>query len=471
LSSRSCQPAVEDALRQAEFRTETPPTIARATVDSWLEGNRAQAQQIQRTLTQVDAEIETLRRTAMRDLPVVETSVRTERNLWEAERLFPRTQATVLLTGWIPAPDVPALVDCVRQVTVGRCAIEIQLPDNRTPEEQIPVLLRQSRLLRPFAALVRGFGLPRYHELSPTLFVAVSSLVMFGMMFGDVGHGTVLIAGGLTAGLINRAARRHGLTLLLVGAGLVSSIFGVIYGSYFGMTQFKRYALWRDPLEGDPIALMRTAMCIGVAVISLGLVLNIINRLRRREYVMACLDKFGIAGLWFYWGVLLLVTNLPLLQKSGMAPWTLALCGALPLVAWTLRHPIEHALRQRHGQARDEGWFAVWAESLVGSFEGVLVYLANTVSFVRLAAYAMSHAALLMATFLLAEAVRGDSVTSHGLSVAIVIAGNTLAILFEGVIASVQTVRLEYYEFFSKFFSGDGRPFTPFRIAATDSPR
>jgi V/A-type H+/Na+-transporting ATPase subunit I len=458
--------ALDDALRQSGFHADALPVAANATAHSLLEASRLDAARIQTELTQANAAVDSLARDATRELPALEASVHAERLLWESEQLFPRTQATVLVTGWIPARDTPVLLECVQNVTGGRCAIDIAPPEN-VPEEQIPVLLHYARLLQPFATLVRGFGLPRYHELSPTLFVALSSLLMFGMMFGDVGHGAVLIAAGLLATLVSPAARRHGITLLLVSAGLASSLFGVIYGSYFGIASLKHYALWRDPLEGDPLALMRTAIGIGAAVISLGLVLNIVNHLRHREFVAACLDKFGIAGLWFYWGGLLLLTHYPMLQKSGLVPWALAVFGALPLVAWTLRHPLEHARRQRPGPSADhEGWFDVWAESLIGSFEGVLVFLANTVSFVRLAAYAMSHAALLMATWLLADAVRDHSAAGGGLALAIIILGNALAILLEGVIASVQTVRLEYYEFFSKFFSGNGRPFRPFRIAA-----
>jgi V/A-type H+/Na+-transporting ATPase subunit I len=101
----------------------------------------------------------------------------------------------------------------------------------------------------------------------------------------------------------------------------------------------------------------------------------------------------------------------------------------------------------------------------VGAFEAILSYLANSISFVRLAAYAMSHAALLVAAFMLAAQVRGFSLGGGLWSVIIVILGNLIAIALEGIIASVQALRLEYYEFFGKFFSGNGQPFEPFRLA------
>ena len=103
-------------------------------------------------------------------------------------------------------------------------------------------------------------------------------------------------------------------------------------------------------------------------------------------------------------------------------------------------------------------------ESIIGAFEGALMYLANTTSFVRLAAYAMSHAALLMAVFTVADTVKHSGPMGGAWGVVVVILGNAVAIILEGTIAAVQALRLEYYEFFGKFFSGTGQPFTPFRL-------
>jgi V/A-type H+-transporting ATPase subunit I len=139
----------------------------------------------------------------------------------------------------------------------------------------------------------------------------------------------------------------------------------------------------------------------------------------------------------------------------------------VPVAGWALKGPIEYIVHRHGGQppAADGGLFAAITESLVGAFEAVLSYLANTISFVRLAAYAMSHAALLVAAFMMAEEVRRISVGGGALSVLVVILGNLVAIVLEGIIAAVQALRLEYYEFFGKFFSGTGQPFRPFRLA------
>jgi len=100
-------------------------------------------------------------------------------------------------------------------------------------------------------------------------------------------------------------------------------------------------------------------------------------------------------------------------------------------------------------------------------FEALLSYFANTVSFVRLGAYAMSHAALLVAAFMIAADVKHFSPGGTLLSVLVIILGNLVALVLEGIVASVQALRLEYYEFFGKFFSGGGQPFKPFRLQTT----
>ena len=121
------------------------------------------------------------------------------------------------------------------------------LPPGDLREDDIPVLLRPPWLLRPFEMLVSAYGLPKYHDLASTLFVAISFVLMFGMMFGDVGHGAVLVVGGLVALLKSRVPRIRDLGILLVFNGLSSALFGVVYGSYFGIPSWHKYALWGHP--------------------------------------------------------------------------------------------------------------------------------------------------------------------------------------------------------------------------------
>lgn len=462
LTSCAGRSSLDHALQQAGFRSEALPALAGATVDTLAETSRRETQAAAAALAQVNVEIQAFAASAAQPLAVIEQQAAMERCLLDAERNFPRTEAAVLLRGWVPADGATVLEQRLKTVTSGRCVIEQAAPA-APGDDQVPVLLRHGRLLRPFAMLVEGYGLPRYRELSPTLFVAITYLLMFGMMFGDVGHGAVLACAGLAMLLARRTALALNIGLLLLLGGLASAAFGAAYGSYFGIERLKPYALWRDPLEGNPMGLMYCAVGFGIFVISLGLVLNCINRFRRGERAGAILDKFGVTGLLFYWGALLLLTMRVPLRAHGLMPAAILLFLVPPLLGWMLKEPLAVILEKHAGRPLTPGRVLLAAaESVVEAFEAVLLYMANTISFVRLAAYAMSHAALLMAITLLA--VAADRSLGHGglPGILVLIAGNAIAIALEAVIASVQALRLQYYEFFGKFFSGSGQPFKPF---------
>lgn len=423
------------------------------------------------TLGRWRVEGEALRAGTVAALIDLERQIETELALLEASVGCFRTETTVTLTGWVEAAGRPGMEERVRARTSGRCVVALaEASEAGNGGSGEPTLMRSPRGLRPFDLLVEAYGLPVPRELVPTLFVALSYPVMFGLMFGDVGHGAILLLAGLVmAGWGRVPGRWRPVGWLLGVAGLVSMGFGWVYGSCFGVPGFRSRALWHDPLEADPTVLILGAMGIGVVMISLGLVLNILNRLRRGDVAGAVLDKFGLAGLGFYWGALAWIL-LPAGVRESLPGWGLPVWLGLTLVAWTLREPWARWGRCSGGMGGEEagrsgeGWASVLAESLVGTFEGVLLFLANTVSFVRLAAYALSHAALLMAT--VGVAVEVERSVGPAASVLVMVLGNLVTLVLEGIVASVQALRLEYYEFFGKFFSGEGRPFRPFRLPA-----
>ncbi len=465
VASRHSVPALERALQNAGFQKETLPVVEGATVDQFSEEGERERDQLAAELEQLRGELKNIAADFAPQVANIEQFIDRERMFLDAGQKFSRTESTVLLAGWVPMRETEALRERVRNTTGGRCVIQVSVPEE-SEEEQIPVLLKNNRLLRPFEMLVSTYGLPTYGELEPTLFVALSYVVMFGLMFGDAGHGFVLAAFGVVALMVGRAEKIRDIGVLLLFGGTSSMIFGIVYGSYFGIEALKKYALWHDPLEGDPMQLMYGAIGIGIGLISIGLILNIINRFRRGDMIGAFLDKFGVVGLLFYWGALLLLMKGAAFQSRGLTGLALVVFVAVPIVGWSLKEPLEHLLGRAGGHGGEGGGMgAAITESCVGAFEAILSYLANTISFVRLAAYAMSHAALLFASFMLAEEVRHISFGGSVWSLVVIILGNVVAIVLEGIIASVQALRLEYYEFFGKFFSGSGRPFDPFRLA------
>jgi V/A-type H+/Na+-transporting ATPase subunit I len=466
IASRQGYPVLEKALQQAGFQQEVLPVVEGATTDKLFEEKEREQEQLASELGQLNNKLKTIAAGFALPLDEIERFIDTECRLIDASQKFPRTEATSLITGWIPAFDVAVLEQSIGEITAGRCIIQTALPD-ASMQESPPVLLRHPRLLRPFEMLVSAYGLPDYQELEPTLFVALSYIVMFGMMFGDAGHGIVLAVCGLIALFAVRSPKTKDIGIILLFGGLSSTIFGMVYGSYFGIEVFKKYALWHDPLEGDPVQLMYGAIGIGIVLISIGLILNVVNRFRQGDVIGGILDKFGLVGILFYWGSLALLMYGQTIRSLGFMSISIILFLVVPIIGWSLKEPLEHLMS--HGKDKphetDDGLAGAIIESCVGAFEAILSYLANTISFVRLAAYAMSHAALLFAAFMLAAEVRNFPVGGGLFSLCVIIAGNLIAIVLEGIIASVQALRLEYYEFFGKFFAGSGRPFEPFRLA------
>lgn len=461
--------ALEKVLQQVGFQRDVLPVVEGTTVDGLSKEEEKELEQLAQELKELNGKLGLIGEELRQSLAETERVVNAECHLLMASQQFARTDTTVLIEGWVPSSSVGALGQKVREITGGKCALRIAEPDS-SKEQEIPVLLKHSPLLRPFEMLVSTYGLPSYRETVPTLFVAISYILMFGLMFGDAGHGLVLIACGLYALIRGSSVRIRDVGVLLIFAGSSSALFGIIYGSYFGIEAFKKFALWHDPLDADPMKLMYGAMVIGISMISLGLILNVINRLRRRDVIGAILDKFGLVGILFYWGALVLLLKGAAIQAQGLMGAALVLFLAVPIVGWALKEPLEHVLSRKKGggHGAEGGMATALVESCVGAFEAILSYLANTISFVRLAAYAMSHAALLFAAFMLAAEVRDFPYGGSVWSVVVIILGNLVAIVLEGIIASVQALRLEYYEFFGKFFSGGGQPFEPFRLGTNN---
>lgn len=467
VTSRPAAAALEQALQQAGFERADLSALEGATPELVVEDLRREQLRAAQELEQVEGELRTLGAEATVALSEIEAWACRERRVLETQQDFLRTESAVLIRGWLAVDSVSDVSERLQGCTKGRCVLTTEGAEERGGAE-VPVLLRHSRLLRPFEMLVAAYGLPRYGELAPTLFVAVSFVLMFGIMFGDLGHGTLLALGGWVGVLAGRSRTHRDMGVLLLFNGLSSAAFGLVYGSAFGIPHLRKFALWRDPLEGDPMMLMLLAVGLGVVLMSVGLWLNIVNRLRVGDWMEGVLGKFGLTGVVFYWGALLLVTQSPALQFQTWFTWACGVCLGVPVVAWAVKEPLALIRARRSGQgAASDGMMSALLESLVGAFEGVLLYLANTVSFVRLAAYAMSHAALLAATFALAAEVKRLAHDSAALGLAVIILGNLVAMVLEGIVAAVQALRLEYYEFFGKFFSGDGRPFKPFSLAAS----
>ncbi len=383
---------------------------------------------------------------------------RNAQQFYTAQSKFARTERTCLISGWARESSIPQIERALTDATLGRILIEHRPPD---PDADIPVFIENPKWLKPFERLIEAYGVPGYYEIEPTIFVAISFLLMFGIMFGDVGHGAVVALAGLAMLKVPKlAAKFEDTGVIFVAAGLSAMFFGFLFGSVFASEDLLP-ALWMRPLRHIP-ELMIGAVVFGVLLMSLGIVLNVINCLRKRDYYHAFLDKFGVVGALFYWGSLGLVLKQVCETRNPVTPVEVGIVAGVPLLILFLRTPLFNLLtRKKH--LFEEGVGLYLMESLVEVLETFSSFVGNTASFVRISAFALAHVGLSIAVFVLADVLSHMPGGGFWYGMTIVL-GNVFIILLEGIVVSIQSLRLLYYEFFGKFFRAEGRKFEPFQM-------
>lgn len=349
------------------------------------------------------------------------------------------------LAGWAPADAVPVLAaDLAR---VGGAVVPLPRPRG----VDAPTLLRGAELRRSLSPLVETYGTVPYADVDPTVLAAITYVLMFGMMFGDVGHGLLVIALALALRvgrprLIKRFRRAWP---LVAGAGLASTLFGFLYGEAFGPTGLVP-VLWLKPLE-EPIPLLVAAIALGGVLLAGSYALGTINRWREGGWPMALFARSGVAGASLFAGVGMLAAGWYLHQPWFAAVGALTTIGGLAL-----------AFTGFYVEAGGGGTAVV--QALVELFDTVVRLGSNTISFTRLAAFGLTHAALGLVVWDATTAMWAGGLLAAAAAVVVFVVGNAIAFALEALVAAVQALRLEYYELFSKVFQSQGRPFRPWRL-------
>lgn len=306
---------------------------------------------------------------------------------------------------------------------------------------QAPTKLKNIKIFRPFETLIKMYGVPNSKEIDPTGLVAITAFIMFGFMFGDVGHGLVIFILGLIL-----AKRKASLGPVLAIGGISSIIFGVLYGSVFGEEDIIK------PILISPMDNIQTMLISGIAVgsifILIAMIFNIINGIKNKDLQKCLFDKNGISGFLLY-GLILADVAVYFLKGQMLIPINVIVIVSIILILLILfGDTISSKLEKKKEQAKTP-----MVEKIFEIIEMTLSFASNTISFLRLAAFAINHVGLCMAVYLLADMSSGVG------NIAIAIIGNIVVIALEGLIVGIQVLRLEYYELFSRFYEGNGREF------------
>jgi len=393
------------------------------------------------------------------------------------------------LEGWVPAGEVGRVAESIVARTEGRVALRSfaprELESVRCGEEEVPVLLRRRRFVSSFERMVLSFGTPRYGSVDPTPFVCGSFVLFFAIMFGDLGQGLLIFAASLALylGLVPALARWKVFAPIGMACGIGSALMGILTGSCFTfenalvpLTRAVSAALLGGPVDrflslmpeggsGRILVFFGFTLALGVVVNSTGLVINILDSLRAGRPDEAFFAKTGLAGALFFWWAV----GMGIRAVLGSRPaWFDALGLGLPLLGLIFEERLAALVggRKTGGTAResDGGAFAAGVKAFVSVLEPLSYFLSNSLSFLRIGAFALSHVVLSFIVFTMGDMLARRSAAGIALRLVVVLCGNAIILSLEGLIVAIQIVRLQYYEFLSKFLTETGIPFAPFKF-------
>lgn len=482
-SSKKGRFALDAELKNHNFVELEVPAEFKGVPESALKGLEQKKAEADKNLKELIAEKSNFAETHQAQIEKLLGSFTIAVQIEDVTRRLESTELVYRITGWIPASETENYMKGLDELTEGRIAIRayepFEVPSVMSGKEQVPVKLKHGKFVKSFERMIFSYGSPVYGAIDPTPFVAVFFTILFGIMFGDFGQGLFFVLFGILM-LCNviKVGAWNKFAPIFMAIGISSSIMGLLTGEFFGTeTVLEPFAEWVTGLFGTPRApilklmpsadpksiyvmfgVFGVAVAIGFVINTCGLVLNIINNLGRKRYAEALLGKNGLAGAVFFWYVIALVLRIVLAKHAVAAYDVIIILVSLFFAAFA--EPFERALN--HEKPLFENGFGTYVISgAVELIEVVSGYLSNTVSFVRVGAFALSHAVLNFTILTLTEMVGGPR--SIG-GIIVLIAGNALIIVLEGMIVAIQVIRLQYYEFFSKFFHETGKEFKPFRF-------
>ncbi len=371
--------------------------------------------------------------------------------------------SSFILVGFVPEKETAGLEKKLHELDPD-LTVEISAHDS-DKRFQAPTKLKNNFIVKPFEMFVDMYGTPAYNETDPTSFLAWTYILLFGIMFGDLGQG--LVIAGL--GLFLDRVKKMNFGKILERIGLSAAAFGLVYGSVFGQEHLldpfyiNVLGLPGKPVEvmdGETInTLLLAAIALGVGLIVMAMIINVFTGLRNRDWEKALFSNNGVAGLIFYGAVLAgLVSMLTGGPNLFTLPYILGLL-VLPILVIFLKEPLGRLAHGEHFEL-EGGIGSFIIEGFFELFDVVLSFVTNTLSFMRVGGFIISHAGMMSVVLTLTEMFTGAG------SIVVLILGNIFVMALEGFIVGIQSLRLEFYELFSRYFDGQGVPYAPVSMDA-----
>lgn len=482
-SSKKGRFALDTELKRFGFVGLEIPSDFKGIPDDVLESLKNQCSEVEQNVSELKLEKENYKNKHKTEIIRLLGNFSIGKQIHDIKEKLEATQLVYRITGWIPASDSDTVMKDLDELTEGRVAIRgyepKEVPSVTEGHEKVPVKLKHGKFVSSFERMIFSYGSPVYGTIDPTPFVAFFFTLLFGIMFGDLGQGLVFVIVGilLTKHWIPFFKSWHKFGPIFIAIGCSSSIMGLLTGEFFcnehilepvgkfltGLFVGKENAfapiLHMMPSAdtvGNMFLFFLFTIGVGFVINSVGLIINIINNFILKQYGKAIFGKTGICGTVFFWYVIVMVIRIFAFGASiAIYDWIVI---GITLLGVFFAEPLER-LVEGHKPILENGLFSALIQGVVELLEVISSYLSNSVSFLRVGAFALAHAVLSYIIFTMSNLIP----IFIG-KLAVLIIGNAIVIVLEGMIVAIQVIRLQYYEFFSKFFTETGKEFVPFKF-------
>ncbi|RZN34447.1 MAG: hypothetical protein EFT35_09425 [Methanophagales archaeon ANME-1-THS] len=485
---------VEQALKMADFEVWEIPAGLPAKSRDAMERLEGEITRLEGELSEEAETIGKIRRDGYQRLLVMRELLQLEADKLKVESLLGRSERVRVIEGWAPEEEVDAIVDGLREEAGELCLVDVKEP--RRGDVRVPSLLKNPRIIKPFESVVKLYGPPRYDDIDPTILTALIFPVLFGIMFADIGHGLLLLllGLGLTFAFKGLGDSMREMGVILVLCGLCSLAAGVVFGEFFGFSESASRLVWDstgmhvpewlilvknpllEPIEQFKLFFVIT-MLIGALHMGLGLLLNVLKNFSMRNLYEG---MTGFVRIWCLFGALYFLLLLFGFHFTELNEGHLdvllrhvTIFIVLPIILlMVLRMIPEFRHGGEHHQPDGTKEKRSVLDSLIILMEGIIDallenffrFLANTISYGRILALALCHAGLMQGFIILAFLCVKENIGAGAL---VFFVGTALVVVLEALIAGIHTIRLHFYEWFTKFYEGGGVEFRPFRFHRT----
>ncbi|MEG0423968.1 MAG: V-type ATPase 116kDa subunit family protein, partial [Erysipelotrichaceae bacterium] len=392
----------------------------------------------QAQLTHVEEKLVELRTGCQNDFETMYGELLFLNTTFEARRYVLCLGERFSITGFVAKSDI----ESVKKMFADLEGVEIEdRPADSDKRLTPPTKLKNGWFARPFSMFVEMYGMPGYRDIDPTSFVALTYTILFGIMFGDLGQGLLL----MLVGFIAYKWKHMKLGEVGIRIGISSAFFGIVYGSVFGNETILNplyktvFGLSEKPIEvlsSEAIMpLLIIAIAIGAILIICSMLINLRLQIKHKNIGELLFSQNGLSGLVFY---VALIGGAALQLGAGIQLFTpvyVILLILLPLFLIFMKEPLEAKLE--HKKMFPDGVGAFCMQSFFELFEVCLSYITNTISYLRVGGFVLSHAGMMLVVVLLA-----DMMGTFG-SMVVLVCGNIFVMCLEGMIVGIQVLRLE----------------------------